>query len=462
MATTLEDLSVELFYEVFTYFQFHEVFNIFSTLNSRFAVMINNMPLTSVYLGLNGMSISVTEFYYTRLSQLNNCTRLISLCISDTLSITNGLWLSSYLSTFVNLRHLSLIDIKRSSFELILNSPSPINSLIVFSVRFSNLWRASFSYIGIPEGAYYERIFYLFPSLRLCHLLFYPYTHYTPDSQFVLPPDRIFMPIEVSLLNVQSLTIQCSPSLLSYLFEYLPKLERLYYIQTGSWLPTTHPLIRNDIFSKDSSVSLSETSSVLSGMFQQLKGPVPIELELCLEENMYRIRAVTLPKMDKNLCAHFYLHNTVHSQSRWPYNRPVLKNLHFRPIHGPEFDVEDENLINLFNDVSLCNKIMSNGLRQLNLFTGWNQPNLIKTAYLIVERLPDLHVLELHGGDELIEMSLILIEGLKKLNFLALRCGLVDEKLYETRLRNSQSLNTRLLKTEFFKMNCEDTLFVWL
>ncbi|CAF4364872.1 unnamed protein product, partial [Rotaria sp. Silwood2] len=37
------------------------------------------------------MSIAVTEFYYTHLSQANICNRLISLCISDTLAIDNGL-----------------------------------------------------------------------------------------------------------------------------------------------------------------------------------------------------------------------------------------------------------------------------------------------------------------------------------------------------------------------------------
>ncbi|CAF4481159.1 unnamed protein product, partial [Rotaria sp. Silwood2] len=83
-------------------------FNIFSHLNSRFAAIVNNMPFMPAYLGLNEMSIAITEFYYTQLSQLNVCNLLISLCVSDTLAIDNGLWLASY---------LSLIGIKRSSFE---------------------------------------------------------------------------------------------------------------------------------------------------------------------------------------------------------------------------------------------------------------------------------------------------------------------------------------------------------
>ncbi|CAF4896405.1 unnamed protein product, partial [Rotaria sp. Silwood2] len=86
--------------------------------------------------------------------------------ISNASAIDNDLWLAEHVSTFINLRHLSLIDIKRSSFELILNLLPPMNSLIIFSMHFPTTDRAAYTYIGVPEGAYYERIFHLFPSLR--------------------------------------------------------------------------------------------------------------------------------------------------------------------------------------------------------------------------------------------------------------------------------------------------------
>ena len=73
-ATIFEHLSVELFYEIFIYFHLHEVVDIFSNLNSRFAAILNHMPLISVRLGVNG--IAVTEFYYTYSSQLNVSNRL--------------------------------------------------------------------------------------------------------------------------------------------------------------------------------------------------------------------------------------------------------------------------------------------------------------------------------------------------------------------------------------------------
>jgi len=145
-----------------------------------------------IYLGFNGMSISMSEFYYRHLSQENVFKSLISLCVSDEFAIDNGLWLASHLSTFVNLRHLCLIDIKRFSFESILNSLSPMYSLNMFSVRFSRCSSVPDTFYGVPEGAYYDWIFHLFPLLRACHLNLKRAILDTLDKKFVLPFDRPF------------------------------------------------------------------------------------------------------------------------------------------------------------------------------------------------------------------------------------------------------------------------------
>jgi len=237
---------VELFYEIFNYFQFHEVFNIFSNLISRFAAIINNMPLMPVYLGRNRMSIAVTEFYYTHLSQSNVCNRLISLRVSDTLAIDNGLWLASHLSTFINLRRLSLIDIKRSSFELILNTSSINTFLVMLTIHYSSYYRAAYTFAGVPEGAYYERIFHLFPLLRICYLGFYRYIRNVLDNQIVLPLNKTFMSIETSLLNLQSIAFQhCSLSFLLHILEHHPQLQELSFSPSTPWLPDQHPLMND-------------------------------------------------------------------------------------------------------------------------------------------------------------------------------------------------------------------------
>jgi hypothetical protein len=245
MQTLFEDLPVELIYNIFLYFDYYEIWNIFSDLNSRFTGMIDNISFMPVYLGFNGMSIELTEFYYKYLSQPNVFNSLISLCVSDKFAFDNGLWLSSHLSQFINLRHLSLFDIKRSTFELILNLLSPMNSLKRFSVNFSETDRAYYTFCGVPEGVYYERIFRLFPSLHVCHLLLRRFMRDTIDSEFVLPSDKPFLPIQTYLPKLKSLTIECSIYFLSHLIEHLPQLEQLNYKHTDLWLPQEH-LLRND------------------------------------------------------------------------------------------------------------------------------------------------------------------------------------------------------------------------
>jgi len=202
------------------------------------------MSLMPVYLGLNGMSIALTEFYYKHLLEPNICYRLISLCVSDTLAIDNGLWLASHVSTFINLRHLSLVDIKRSSFELILNAFSPNNSIAIFSVRFSTYYRAAYTFEGVSEGAYHERVFHLFPQLRACHLCFWRYMNYSLETQLVLSPRKAFLPIQTNLLKLQSIVLrECSIGFLSHLLEHIPQLQELRFEPSTSWLPDTPPLM---------------------------------------------------------------------------------------------------------------------------------------------------------------------------------------------------------------------------
>jgi hypothetical protein len=62
----------------------------------------------------------------------------------------------------------------------------------------------------------------------------------------------------------------------------------------------------------ENAILLSHTSVILLDTFRQLKGPVPIELELSLYPNGYSIIALTIPIIDKYLSAFTYLNkNTV-------------------------------------------------------------------------------------------------------------------------------------------------------
>ena len=117
-------------------------------------------------------------------------------------------------------------------------------------------------------------------------------------------------------------------------------------------------------------------------------------------------------------------------------NLRTLK-LHYQSEYDSKIGLNEENLIDLLSDASLCNMLLSNGLRQLNLSTYWNQPSLKNIAYLIVERIIKL----IDSNDELVKMSHILINGLSKLNFLK-SCGWIKYvKLYQKKPTRSTEFN---------------------
>jgi hypothetical protein len=140
-----------------------------------------------------------------------------------------------------------------------------------------------------------------------------------------------------------------------------------------------------------------------------------------------------------------------------------ILDLNYNSDFGDIIDLEEENLIDLLNDTSLCNMLMSNGLRQLNLFTDVDEPYLINIAYSIVERLLHLEVIELHGvGCQLVEMAHTLINGLSKLTFLTLKGSHHEGKIYEKKLRDLQNSNTRSFQTEVPNTMYGDLLFIWI
>jgi hypothetical protein len=56
----------------------------------------------------------------------------------------------------------------------------------------------------------------------------------------------------------------------------------------------------------------TDISNILLDTFQQLKGRIPIELELSLNQDSYSVVALTVPRMNKWLCVSHYLNkNTV-------------------------------------------------------------------------------------------------------------------------------------------------------
>ena len=97
-------------------------------------------------------------------------------------------------------------------------------------------------------------------------------------------------------------------------FRLLARMSGLHVLHNLQLMLSSQCLYSFDVrWSVKAVVSIVETSKILDDIFQQLKGPVPIELELSLEEEIYFIRALTVPRMNKCFCVYSYLRkNIVH------------------------------------------------------------------------------------------------------------------------------------------------------
>jgi hypothetical protein len=313
-------------------------------------------------------------------------------------------------------------------------------------------------------------------------------------------------------------------------------------------LSMLHPqclYVLNVIWFVQTVVSLSNTSAILLDTFRQLKGRIPIELELSLGYDRYSIRALTVPRIDKSLCGYSYLDknivtgyvsssvfflttNSVYKcrQSHWLSIVPALNNrmvcvneiimdgsnsksndeflsylstivslhqitslmiddpfdlcqlrlllskmIHLRTLDltfyfNDEFDDDSnkQNVINFFNDTSLCNILMSNGLQQLNLYIDWEYPDMIGIASLIVKRLSNLQIIELRGRNDRVPETLhILINGPAKLNFITVDGGLQCAKHKRSKMRYLRKNTTRAYRIEHHnRPGHMKMLYVWL
>ncbi|CAF4581261.1 unnamed protein product [Rotaria sp. Silwood2] len=125
-----------------------------------------------------------------------------------------------------------------------LNTSSIKTSLVILSVHYSAYYRAAYTFEGVPEGTYYERIFHLFPLIRICRLGFYRYIWNVLDNKIVLPFSKAFISIETILFNLQSIAFEhCSLNFLLHILEHHPQLQELSFGPSTPWLPDRHTLM---------------------------------------------------------------------------------------------------------------------------------------------------------------------------------------------------------------------------
>jgi hypothetical protein len=131
---------------------------------------------------------------------------------------------------------------------------------------------------------------------------------------------------------------------------------------------------------------------------------------------------------------------------------------------GSEGDSKEKSLIDLLNDAPLCNMLMANGLRQINILIDCEEINLIDIAHLIVERLSHLQILELDcSGSQVLEMLHILMKGLSKLNFLIIHGDWLCDNRRNMVLRDPKKFITRPYRTEIYDSITDvRVLYIWL
>jgi hypothetical protein len=143
--------------------------------------------------------------------------------------------------------------------------------------------------------------------------------------------------------------------------------------------------------------------------------------------------------------------------------------LYYHFNRNSDVDSNQQNLVDLLCDTSLCNMLMSNGLQKLELYTDWEYPDMIGIASLIVKQLPHLKIIELNchnsRNSQVPEALHILINGLPKLNFLIFHGGLTGGNQQHSKMHDLWKNSTRAYRMEYYNPLItidESVLYLWL
>jgi len=125
----MEDLSNEIFYEIFEYIEYYDLFNAFSNLNYRFSNLLN-YPFLPLKINVNSQSISAEKCFQEFM--IPNKHRIVSLYLNDQLHINGLSPLHTIDSSFDRLQ--SLIFNRARHDELISLFPVLISLPRLFSI----------------------------------------------------------------------------------------------------------------------------------------------------------------------------------------------------------------------------------------------------------------------------------------------------------------------------------------
>ena len=231
--TRFEDLSVELFREIFEYLASHDLIAAFDNLNSRFVSIIRQLPL---YLPNNAnMSIDIYRSYIVDILPKYR-SQIVSLHLAEGRCIGAVDWLlckvEDYLfSAFTTtLRVIKLIDIHRSTFESLINHFHLVHHVHTLSIHL-DIDMSNVDTLYYDQSQYMEKAYY-WPTIasalpKLQSLLIF-YNECMFDSTAIFNYDHMTLPIAQ---NIETFTMNdCSWLLITTLLNngHMPRLRRLF------------------------------------------------------------------------------------------------------------------------------------------------------------------------------------------------------------------------------------------
>ncbi|CAF0992340.1 unnamed protein product [Adineta steineri] len=204
--TNLEDLSNELFYEIFEYLIDHHAFQAFYDLNYRFQKLVLNSNST---IKINISSISKSQFHHYLTDRIKPCTSRIELFRLSNPCIDPCSLLLPIITKLTQLTTLILNNIEANFIEPIVNQLSSLPVL-------SSLTIVSISNI-ITKNNLYSKLFQL-PKLKYCQI----------DIELLDIPKKFTIATnEFSTIEWLIINHRISIDKLLILLTYVPQLRRL-------------------------------------------------------------------------------------------------------------------------------------------------------------------------------------------------------------------------------------------
>ncbi|CAF4045351.1 unnamed protein product [Adineta steineri] len=204
-----EDLSNEIIYEIFEYFDFYYIYKTFSNLNQRFVNLIINSNLP-ININISSISKSTFQRYYTN-KIIPNRHRIKSLRITNSFSVDIILSPQDNLSKLTRLETLILTNISSSylrNLQYLINLPKLSSLTIVYK-----------GYNKIDQAEIYHQIFQL-PILKYFNVLLgTEFTHIVSSLSFATN----------KYSSIEHLVIKNNIALdtLYIILSYVPQIRRL-------------------------------------------------------------------------------------------------------------------------------------------------------------------------------------------------------------------------------------------